>query len=148
MLLEGVKPKSVAMQVGWSSVEFMLEYYVRFLPGWGDNGVMYSRHSLECLVRSPGKWLQRSTRWGPVRSGTPSLAGHHHGYGGQLFYLGLALDAAYVEGLVEGCLERIDEDEPEEERLFRAHFEDKAQRDVMIESLKVDCEVRVSRTPW
>jgi len=50
--------------------------------------------------------------------------------------------------LVEGCLERIDEGEPEEERLFRALFEVKAQRDVVIESLKVGCEVRVSRTPW
>jgi integrase len=40
LLLEGVNPKSVAMQMGWSSVAFMLEHYARFLPGWGDNGVM------------------------------------------------------------------------------------------------------------
>jgi integrase len=40
LLLEGVNPKSVAMQMGWSSVAFMLENYARFLPGWGDNGVM------------------------------------------------------------------------------------------------------------
>jgi len=40
LLLEGVNPKSVAMQMGWSSVAFMLENYARFLPGWGDNGAM------------------------------------------------------------------------------------------------------------
>src|SRR5919199_1688326 len=40
LLLEGDNPKSVAMQMGWSSVAFMLENYARFLPGWGDNGAM------------------------------------------------------------------------------------------------------------
>jgi hypothetical protein len=42
--------------------------------------------------------------------------GYDHGYDGEMFYLGLALDPAYVEGLVEGCLERIGEDDPEGER--------------------------------
>src|SRR5215218_1496889 len=40
LLLEGVNPKSVAIQMGWSSVAFMLENYARFLPGWGDDGVI------------------------------------------------------------------------------------------------------------
>lgn len=40
LLLEGVNPKSVAMQMGWSSVAFMLTNYARFLPGWGDGGAM------------------------------------------------------------------------------------------------------------
>ncbi len=40
LLLEGVNPKSVAMQMGWSSVAFMLQTYARFMPGWGDNGAM------------------------------------------------------------------------------------------------------------
>jgi integrase len=40
LLLEGVNPKSIAMQMGWSSVAFMLENYARFLPGWGDCGAM------------------------------------------------------------------------------------------------------------
>lgn len=40
LLLEGVNPKSIAMQGGWQSVSFMLENYARFLPGWGDNGAM------------------------------------------------------------------------------------------------------------
>jgi integrase len=42
LLLEGVNPKSVAMQMGWSSVAFMLENYAKFMPGWGDNEVMDS----------------------------------------------------------------------------------------------------------
>lgn len=40
LLLQGVNPKSVAMQGGWSSVAFMLEHYARFLPGWVDGGAM------------------------------------------------------------------------------------------------------------
>ena len=48
-------------------------------------------------------------------------------------------------GLVEGCLERIGEDHPEEELLFRDLFEDETQREVVIESLKADCEVRTGR---
>lgn len=40
LLLDRVNPKSVAMQMGWSSVAFMLENYARFLPGWGDNGAL------------------------------------------------------------------------------------------------------------
>ena len=40
LLLEGVNPKSVSMQMGWSSVAFMLQNYSQFLPGWGDNGAM------------------------------------------------------------------------------------------------------------
>ena len=57
--------------------------------------------------------------------------GYDHGYDGEVFYLGLALDPAYVEGFVEGCLERIGEDD--------------TQREVVIESLKADCEVRTGR---
>ena len=40
LLLEKVNPRSVALQMGWSSVAFMLENYARFLPGWGDGGAM------------------------------------------------------------------------------------------------------------
>jgi hypothetical protein len=53
----------------------------------------------------------------------------------------------YVDGWVEGCLERIGEDYPEEELLFRDLWEDETQRDVVIESLQADCEVRTGRTP-
>jgi hypothetical protein len=50
-----------------------------------------------------------------------------------------------VDGWVEGRLERIGEDHPEEERLFRDLFEDETQREMVIESLKADCEVRTGR---
>jgi hypothetical protein len=71
--------------------------------------------------------------------------GYDHGYDAEVFYLGLALDERYVEGWVEGCLERIGEDDPDEERLFRDLWEDDTQREVVIESLKADCEVRAGR---
>ncbi len=41
--------------------------------------------------------------------------GYDHGYDAQNFYLGLAHDPKYIEGFVEGCLERIGEDDPEGE---------------------------------
>jgi hypothetical protein len=44
--------------------------------------------------------------------------GYDHGYDREVFYLGLTLDPAYIEGWVEGCLERIGEDDPDEELLF------------------------------
>ncbi len=71
--------------------------------------------------------------------------GYDHGYDGEVYYLGLALDPAYIEGFVEGCLERIGEDDPEEEWLFRDLWEDESQRDLVVESLKADCEVRTGR---
>jgi hypothetical protein len=71
--------------------------------------------------------------------------GYDHGYDGEVFYLGLALDEKYVEGYVEGCLERIGEDDPDEEQLFRDLFEDETQREVVIESLKAYCEIRAGR---
>jgi hypothetical protein len=71
--------------------------------------------------------------------------GYDHGYDAEAFYLGLALDERYVEGWVEGCLERIGEDHPEEELLFRDLWEDETQREVVIESLKADCVVRRGR---
>jgi hypothetical protein len=73
--------------------------------------------------------------------------GYDHGYDGELFYLGLALDERYVEGWVEGCLERIGEDDPDEELLFRDLWEDETQREVVVESLKADFEVRMGRPP-
>jgi hypothetical protein len=71
--------------------------------------------------------------------------GYDHGYDGEVFYLGLALVERYVEGWVEGCLERIGEDHPDEEQFFRDLFENETQWDVVIESLKADCEVRRGR---
>jgi hypothetical protein len=71
--------------------------------------------------------------------------GYDHGYDGQIFYLGLALDPAYVEGFVEGCLERIGEDDSDEEQLFRDLWEDEGEREMVLEALKADCEVRSGR---
>jgi hypothetical protein len=79
----------------------------------------------------------------PTNGGT----GYDHGYDGEVFYLGLALDPAYVEGFVEGRLERIGEDDPDEEQLFRDLWDDETQREVEIESLKADCEVRAGSLP-
>ena len=73
--------------------------------------------------------------------------GYDHGYDGEIFYLGLALDPAYVEGFVEGCLERMGEDDPDEEQTFRDLWEDETQRELVVESLKADCEVRPGRPP-
>ena len=70
---------------------------------------------------------------------------YDHGYDAEVFYLGLALDPHYVDGWVEGCLERIGEDYPEEEQLFRDLWDDETQRDVVIDCLKADCEVRTGR---
>src|SRR5215208_703421 len=67
--------------------------------------------------------------------------GYDHGYNAEVFYLGLALDERYVDGFVEGCLERIGEDDPDVEQFFRDLWEDETQREVVIESLKADCEV-------
>jgi hypothetical protein len=44
-----------------------------------------------------------------------------------------------------GCLERIGEDDPDEERLFRDLWENETQREVVVESLRADCEVRPGR---
>jgi hypothetical protein len=47
-----------------------------------------------------------------------------------------------VEGWVEGCLERIGEDDPDEKQVFRDLWENETQRDMIVASLKADCEVR------
>jgi hypothetical protein len=41
--------------------------------------------------------------------------------------------------------ERIGEDNPEEEQIFRDLRENETQREVVIESLKADCEERTGR---
>jgi hypothetical protein len=50
--------------------------------------------------------------------------GYDHGYDAQKFYLGLAFDPAYVEGFVEGCLERIGEDDEAYEDMLRTSWEE------------------------
>jgi hypothetical protein len=55
-----------------------------------------------------------------------AVIGYDHGYEAQKFYLGQALDSKYVEGFVEGCLERMGEEHPEDEALFRDLWKDEA----------------------
>ncbi len=67
--------------------------------------------------------------------------GYDHGYDAQKFYLGLALDEKYIEGFVEGCLERIGEDDAEGEDLLRDMWDDPAEKDTVLDILKAECEV-------
>lgn len=71
--------------------------------------------------------------------------GYDHGYDALVFYLGLALDPRYVEGFVEGCLERIGEDSTDEEDLLRGLWEEGNSRDFVLEALKDEVKVRVGR---
>jgi hypothetical protein len=91
--------------------------------------------------------VRRGSSGGPGEEGLTGRAaiGYDHGCDAEVFYLGLALDKRYVEGWVGGCLERIGEDDPDEELLFRNLWDDETQREVEIESLKADCEVRAER---
>jgi hypothetical protein len=61
-----------------------------------------------------------------------AAVGYDYGYDGEVFYLGLALDPAYVEGFVEGCLERIGEEDPDEEQLFWDLWEDEGERETVL----------------
>jgi hypothetical protein len=78
-----------------------------------------------------------------IYTGTTSLSpggvavSYDHGYDGQLLPR-----AGSGPLLRRGCLERIGEDTPEEERLFLDLRKDETQHDVVLESLKADCEVR------
>jgi hypothetical protein len=78
--------------------------------------------------------------------------GYDHGYDSQQFYLGLALDPKYIEGFAEGCLERIGEDDPEEEMLFRDLWDDPAEKGTVLDILKADCKILTGRPedypPW
>ena len=73
--------------------------------------------------------------------------GYDHGYDAQKFYLGLALDPNYVEGFVEGCLERIGEDDAEGEDLLRGMWDDDSEKETVLDILKAECEVLPGRSP-
>jgi hypothetical protein len=68
----------------------------------------------------------------------------------EVFYLGMALDPKYVEGFIEGYLERIGEDEPEDEVLFRDLWEDEGERETVLTILQARsarcCRVDPRRT--
>ena len=71
--------------------------------------------------------------------------GYDHGYDAQQFYLGLALDPKYVEGFVEGCLQRAGEGDPEGEALMRDLWEDEAEKETVLDILKAECDVLPGR---
>jgi hypothetical protein len=71
--------------------------------------------------------------------------GYDHGYDAQKFYLGLALDEKYIEGFVEGCLERIGEDDAEGEDLVRDMWEDDSEKETVLDILKAECDVVAGR---
>jgi hypothetical protein len=73
--------------------------------------------------------------------------GYDHGYDAEeVFYLGLALDQRYVEGFVEGCLERIGEDDPDEEDFLRdIREEGDDHRGFVLEALGGGVDVRACR---
>ena len=90
--------------------------------------------------------MQESERAGICEEGEDmfegrAAIGYNHGYNAHKFYLGLVLDPKYIEGFVEGCLERIGEDEPEEENLFRDLREDEGERETVLAILQAECEV-------
>jgi hypothetical protein len=77
-------------------------------------------------------------------TGRPVI-GYDHGYDAEVF-LPRAGSRCQLRGGVRGwCLERIGEDNPEEEWLFRDLWEDETQGEEVVESLKADCEVRTGR---
>jgi hypothetical protein len=78
---------------------------------------------------------------GGLMSEGRAATGYYHGYDGEVFYLGLALDPDYIEGFVEGCLERFGKEDPDEEQLFRDLWEDEGERETVLEALQADCEV-------
>jgi hypothetical protein len=73
-----------------------------------------------------------------------SAIGYDHGYDTQKFYLGYGLDEKYVKGFVEGCLERIGEDDKEEELFLRDLWEE-GEGELLLEILKEECEVVAGR---
>ena len=67
--------------------------------------------------------------------------GYDHGYDAGVFYLGLALDPAYVEGFVEGCLRGRGEGAPDDEALFRNLWEEGGERERILTILQVPAEI-------
>ncbi len=81
-----------------------------------------------------------------MRSADRGNVGYDHGYDAEVFYLGLALDPEYVKGFVEGCLERIGEDDSDGEAFLRALWEE-GESDMVLWVLKEEVEVRPGRPP-
>jgi hypothetical protein len=77
-----------------------------------------------------------------------AAVGFDCGYDFLIFHEGHADDEEYVRGFVEGCLERLlDQDEPEESDYLRDLWEngDEEDRGYALRRLKEGCEVREGR---
>jgi hypothetical protein len=68
--------------------------------------------------------------------------GYTHGRYAMVFYKGLALHPAYVDGFVEGCLHRIAEDCPDGSRALREYLGGPEMREHVLEDLRGECEMR------
>ena len=55
------------------------------------------------------------------------------------------MNPKYVEGFVQGRLERIGEDEPEDKALFRDLWEDEGERETVLMVLQAECEMLPGR---
>ena len=88
----------------------------------------------------------KSIKDGKVFEGR-AATGYDHGHDAEVFYLGLALDPRYVEGFIEGCFERIGDEDPDGEMFLRDLWGDEGERETVLEALQVDCEVRPGRPP-
>ena len=73
-----------------------------------------------------------------------AAVGYDYGYDAAVFFEGNADDEEFVRGFVEGCLDRIAEDEPEEVGFLRNLWEggDEWDRNAVLKMLKDECEVR------
>jgi hypothetical protein len=55
------------------------------------------------------------------------------------------ISSGFGVNVATGTEERIGEDNPDEEQLFRDLWDDETQREVVVDCLKADCEVRTGR---
>lgn len=59
-----------------------------------------------------------------------------------VFYRGLALHPAYVDGFIDSCLDRVAEDRPGGARTRWRYLEDPELRGHVLDILKSECEVK------
>ena len=88
--------------------------------------------SLHTLLMPTGDYIwsleRQWLKWALVGFEGRAAIGYDYGYDAEVFYLRVALAPKYVEGIVEGCLERIGEDAQEGEDLLRGEWEEGIRR--------------------
>ena len=82
-----------------------------------------------------------------VEAQLTGMAAIGYGYDAGIFCEGHADDEEFVKGFVEGCVDGIAEDEPEEADFLRNLWEGDEEEDwaSVLEMLKEECEVREGR---